>query len=319
MEVVIAGGTGFLGRPLCAALATEGHRVAVLSRHAVASRTLVGSGVDVLEWDPERLDADQAWVKRVGQADAVVNLAGENVGGRGPLPMRWSPEFKTTLRSSRLDATRAVVQALAATAADQRPRVLVNASAIGYYGNRGDEILTEQSPSGHDFFADLCREWEDAAVGAEPLPVRVVRLRTGVVLERGAMAADLLILASRLGVGGPLGSGRQWWSWIHRDDVVGLIGHAVRNEAVRGALNAVAPTPRLMVDFPRVLGQLLHRPSLVPAPAFGLRLAFGEVADALLLASQRVVPAQAVQTGYVFRYPELEDACEAILDHRNKR
>ena len=269
---------------------------------------------EALAWDPAHVDLAQPWARRIGQVDAIVNLSGENVGGRGPLPVRWSAAFKAALRASRLDTTRAVVQAIAATPAEQRPGVLVNASAIGYYGNRGDELLTEDSPPGRDFFAALCRDWEEAAAAAEPLGVRVVRLRTGVVMARGAMAADLLIFASRLGVGGPLGSGKQWWSWIHRDDVVGLIQHALGDDAVRGPLNVVAPTPRQMVDFPRVLGHLLHRPSLAPAPAFALRLVFGEVADALLLGSQRVSAAQALRSGYAFRYPSLEAAFRAILD-----
>ena len=309
----MAGGSGFLGRPLCLALARQGHTVTVLSRRASQSGTFADTPVDVMTWDPARSQPEQGWVQRVGRADAVINLAGESVGGTGPIPTRWTSQFKNALRASRLTATYAIVQALAAN--QRRPGVLINASAIGYYGSRGDELLTESSGAGADFFGQLCLDWETAGRKAEQLGVRVVRLRTGVVLERGAMASNLLILASRLGVGGRLGSGQQWWSWIHRDDVIGLIQHALSNEAVDGALNAVAPEPRRMIDFPRVLGQLLHRPSLVPTPAFALRIALGEIADALLLASQRVVPARALDTGYRFRFSELEQALAAILAH----
>jgi hypothetical protein len=210
-----------------------------------------------------------------------------------------------------MEATHAVVQALAVN--PRRPGVLVNASAVGYYGSRGEEVLTESSEPGVDFFGRLCVEWECSARKAESLGLRVVCLRTGVVLERGAMAAELLVLASRLGAGGRLGSGQQWWSWIHRDDVIGLVQHALAVDVVDGALNVVAPRPRRMIDFPRVLGRLLHRPSLAPAPACALRLAFGEMADALLLASQRVLPVQARETGYTFRYPDVEAALAAIL------
>ena len=233
------------------------------------------------------------WVQRLGQVQAVVNLAGENVGGHGPLPRRWTEAHKTRLRASRLQATRALVEGLAVTPAERRPQVLLNASAIGYYGDRGDEVLTEASAPGNDFFANLCLDWEVATLAAEDLGLRVVQLRTGVVLAPGAMASDLLVLASRLGAGGPLGSGRQWWSWIHRDDVIGLTQFALHTDAISGAINLVAPNPRQMRDFPAVLGRLLHRPSLLRTPAWALRLAFGELADQLLLASQRVLPARA--------------------------
>ncbi|MBV9171425.1 MAG: TIGR01777 family oxidoreductase [Chloroflexi bacterium] len=312
MDVVVAGGSGLLGRALCGALVQAGHRVAILSRDP--SRTSgIDQRIETVAWDPTRSASDQAWVERLARADAIVNLAGENVGGRGPLPARWTPDFKRSLRGSRLGATHAIVGALAATPARSRPGVLVNASAIGFYGSRGDELLTESSAPGTDFFGTLCVEWEAAVRAVEECGVRVVVVRTGVVLDCQAMAAKLLVLASRCGVGGPLGSGQQWWSWIHRDDVVGLIMHALGTESVRGPMNVVAPNPRRMADFPRVLGKLLHRPSVVPTPAFALRLVFGEVADALLLASQRVVPERALETGYVYRYPTLEQALQVVV------
>jgi uncharacterized protein (TIGR01777 family) len=313
MRVVVAGGTGFLGRRLCAALVDRGDAVVVLSRDPQQTKQRMEGSTEVLAWDPSGGTASGGWVAAVGSAQAVINLAGENIGGRGPIPTRWSPALKHELRSSRLQATRTLVSAIAATDPARRPHVLVNASAAGYYGDRGDELLTEQSTPGDDFLANLCVDWEAAAITAEALGVRVVRLRTGVVLDHGALASDLLVLTSRLGVAGPLGNGRQWWSWIHRDDVVGLILHALDTEAVSGAMNAAAPAPRQMRDFPVVLGNLLHRPAWLPTPAFALRLAFGDLADALLLASQRVAPERALNTGYAFRFHRLEDAFRDIL------
>jgi uncharacterized protein len=319
MKILVAGGTGFLGRPLCATLVEEGHQVVVLSRHPSGARSTVRNGVEVLAWDPTHAQPDAAWVQAVGASDAVINLAGENVGGRGPLPQRWTTEIKNNLWWSRLESTRAIVEAIAASPAGQRPRVLLNASAIGYYGNRGDEILIEGSPPGSDFFAELCADWEAEARSAEQLGVRVVRLRTGVVLDHGTMATDLLLLASQLGAGGRLGSGRQWWSWIHRADVIGLMLHALQTDALGGELNVVAPAPRRMIDFPRILGHLLRRPSWLPTPAFGLRLVLGEIADVLLLSSQRVLPVRAMDSGYHFQFPELEDALESIVGARARR
>jgi uncharacterized protein len=313
VRTLVAGGSGFLGRALCTALVVEGESVAILSRNSRRATTHAGAMVDVVPWNPARWEPDDGWVQRLRTTDAVINLAGESVAGRGPIPMRWSARTRAALRTSRLEATQAIVRALELMPPEHRPRVLINASAIGYYGDRGDEILSEDSPPGAGFFPELCRDWEAAAATAESLGVRVVRLRTGVVLERGAMAADLLILASRLGAGGRLGSGRQWWAWIHRADVIGLILHALRTEPISGAMNVVSPAPRRMADFPEVLGRLLLRPSWLPAPAFALRLVFGEIADALLLASQRVMPVRAKETGYEFRYPVLEDALRAMV------
>ena len=316
MRVVLAGGTGFLGRKLCSALVDRGDQVVVLSRHPEQTRHRVGGPVEVQAWDPSGGTGTGGWVEALGSAHAVINLAGENIGGRGPIPTRWSGALKRELRASRLQATRTLVSAIGATDPPRRPGVLVNASAAGYYGNRGDELLTEQSTPGDDFLANLCVDWEGAASAAEAFGVRVVRLRTGVVLDQGALASDLLVLTSRLGVAGPLGNGRQWWSWIHRDDVVGLILHALDTEAVSGAMNAAAPAPRRMRDFPVVLGNLLHRPAWLPTPAFALRIAFGELADALLLASQRVAPECARSTGYAFRFQTLEDAFGDIVRRR---
>jgi uncharacterized protein (TIGR01777 family) len=313
MNILVPGGSGFLGRAVCAALVQAGERVTVLSRRPDRVRDRIPAVIEVLGWDTAGSDPDARWLERLPEVDAVINLSGANVGGHGRLPARWSPGVKAGLRSSRLQSTRAIVQGLAATPAARRPRILINASAVGYYGDRGDEVLTELSQSGSDYFSDLCRAWEAEALAAEPLDVRVVCLRTGVVLDRGAMATDLLVAASRLGAGGRLGSGRQWWSWIHREDVAGLIRHALHGDAVRGPLNLVAPNPRRMEDFPRVLGALLRRPSWLPTPAWALRLVFGELADALLLSSQRVLPARAEQTGYTFQYATLEAALSAVV------
>ena len=286
----------------------------MLSRQPLRAMSAFDGNVEAIAWDPSAtVGPFTPWVQRLGQVQAVINLAGENVGGHGPLPRRWTEAHKTRLRASRLLATRALVEGLAVTPAERRPQVLLNASAIGYYGDRGNEVLAEASAPGNDFFANLCLDWEVATLAAEELGLRVVQLRTGVVLAPGAMASDLLVLASRLGAGGPLGSGRQWWSWIHRDDVIGLTQYALHTAAISGPINLVAPNPRQMRDFPVVLGRLLHRPSLLRTPAWALRLAFGELADQLLLVSQRVLPARALQAGYTFRYAHLEEAFAAML------
>ena len=241
-------------------------------------------------------------------ADAVVNLAGASIAEG-----RWTQERKELLRASRIDTTRALVNALAKT--NVRPRVLVSASAIGIYGNRGDEVLTEESKPGTEFLADLAREWEAEAIKAEALGIRVVLARFGIILARHGGALPRMILPFKLGVGGRVGPGTQWVSWITLEDVVAIIRLAMENETVRGAVNVAAPNAVQNADFTKVLAQALHRPALFPAPAFALRLALGEMADALLLSSQRVKPQALQRLGYRFLHSELSAAMNAILQN----
>jgi len=256
---------------------------------------------------------DVAWNPATGElggagagADAVVNLAGASIAGG-----RWTKERKALLHSSRIDTTRALVNALAKMNA--RPRVLVSASAIGYYGNCGEEVLTEESKPGTDFLSGLAREWEGEALKAEALGIRVVLARFGIILARHGGALAKMLLPFKLGAGGRLGSGKQWMSWITLEDVTRIIRCAIENGAVRGAVNVVAPQPAQNTEFTKALAKALHRPALFPVPGFALRLALGEMADALLLSSQRVRPQKLQQLGKTFLHSDLPSALSRIL------
>ncbi len=303
MRIVVAGGTGFVGSALCARLAQDGHGVQVLSRHPEAAAGHLPSGVEPVGWDPSR---QGGWVAAVAAADAVVNLAGESVAEG-----RWSPARKVALRASRLQSTDALVSALA-QGGRGRPRVLVNASAVGYYGDRGSEELTEASSAGRDFLARLCVDWEAAARRAETEDVRVVLTRFGIVLGRSG-ALPRLALPFRFWVGGPLGDGRQWVSWIHYADAVGMIRFALDHDAVRGPVNVVAPRPVPERELAAAVGRALGRPSWLPAPARALRLALGEMADVSLLAGQRALPAAALHAGYAFAHGDIQAALRDVL------
>src|SRR5215468_4276647 len=283
MRVLVTGGTGLVGRPACDVLRAAGHAVTIVSREPgrVPARAI--------GWDGLRA--------AMPETDAIVNLAGESVAGG-----RWTAARKAAIRTSRIEATRALVDA--ATAASPRPKVLVNASAVGYYGAHGDEPLDERAAAGTDFLARVCVEWEAEARRAEALGVRVVVLRVGVVLAPDGGALSAMLLPFRAGLGGPIGGGRQWMSWVHRDDVVGLLREAVANEKYAGPVNATAPNPVTNRDFTRALGRALHRPAVLPVPGIGLRLLMGEMAT-MLLSGQRVLPHVAERLGYAWRQPEL--------------
>jgi uncharacterized protein (TIGR01777 family) len=302
MKVVVTGATGFIGAPLCRALRASGHAVVALSRRGPAARTILGEGIDVVEWDAR---GPGSWEESLAGAGGVINLAGEPLAAKA-----WTPRQKELLRSSRVETTKLLVAAI--ERAEPRPSVLISGSGIGYYGPHGDETLTEESPPGDDFVAGLVREWEAAATAAEALGVRVVRLRTGMVLGEGGGALAKMVPPFRAFVGGPLGSGRQWVSWIHRDDEIGIARWALEEERVRGAVNATAPHPATMREFARALGRALGRPAALPAPALALRALMGEMAD-IVLTGQRVLPAVAQSLGYTFRYPELDGALRSIL------
>ena len=292
MRIVVAGGTGFLGHALVERLRHD-HDVMVLTRHP--------RGAGQIPWTAT--EGGGAWAAAVQAADAVVNLAGESIAEG-----RWTAARKTAIRASRVAATRAIVGALHNGA---RAQALINASAIGIYGDRGDEPLTEASPPGSDFLASVCRDWEAEAQHAADI-TRVVLLRTGLVLGAGGGALPQLALPFRLFAGGPLGSGRQYWSWIHRDDWVEMVRWAIEQTAVTGPLNVTAPEPVTNAAFARELGRALHRPAVLPVPAIAMRLALGEMADAMILGGQRVLPAKAQALGFTFRYATLSAALNAI-------
>jgi len=296
VKLLVTGGTGFIGSPLCRALARQGHELTVLTR---ASRSSADPRIRYLAW------ADPGWPQAIRGIEGAINLAGEPIAAK-----RWSPAQKTVIRDSRVGTTRRLVDALAAL--PQKPSVLVSASAVGYYGDRGDEVLDETNAPGRGFLAETCQAWEAQAQRAEPLGVRVVRLRIGVVLAPGGGALAKMAPPFRGFLGGPLGSGRQWLSWIHREDVIGLIAWSLSQPALSGAVNATAPEPATMRAFCRELGRALRRPAWAPVPAPVLRVLLGEMAD-MLLTGQRVLPAVARRLGYVFRYPDLPRALAASL------
>jgi uncharacterized protein (TIGR01777 family) len=297
MKVLISGGSGLVGTALTQALRAEGHTVALLVRPGGDA-----SPGDV-RWDPVssfvNLDA-------MAGTEAVVNLNGASIGGG-----RWTPARKRLLRSSRIDSTRVLEDALSRM--KQKPRVFVSASAIGYYGDRGDEVLTESSSSGSDFLSALARDWEAEAIRAESLGIRTVIARFGVILSPKGGALPRMLTPFKLGLGGRLGSGKQWMSWVALDDVVGALRAAITIEQLSGPVNLVAPNPVRNSEFTQVLASVLHRPAIFPAPAFALRLALGEMADGLLLSSQRVQPERLSVNRYAFRFENLEPALHAIL------
>ncbi len=292
MRIVVAGGTGFLGSALVERLQKEGHTVAVLTRQLARSYHV--------RWDP--YGPITAWAHALEDADAVVNLAG------APINTRWTAAHKRAMWNSRVHVTRSLVAAMKSLR--RIPPVLVNASAVGIYGPHGDEPLTEESGAGSNFLAGLGIAWEKEALAAGP-QARVVLLRNGLVLARDRGALPQLALPFRLFAGGPIGAGRQYMPWIHRDDWTALVLWALMHTAVAGPLNATAPNPVTNLEFARTLGRVLHRPAVFPAPAFAVRLLLGEMAD-VALTGQRVFPEKAHALGFEFGYPLLEPALRAI-------
>jgi hypothetical protein len=294
MNVLISGATGLIGSALVPELEAKGHTVTRLSRSQ--------SGANTVRWDPSAGTIDGG----LEGTEAVVHLAGESIA-QG----RWSPDKKRRILDSRVQGTRLLAERISALAAP--PKVMVSTSAVGYYGDRGDEALTEESAPGADFLARVCREWEAAAEPARRAGIRVVHPRLGIVLspQGGALGTTLPIF--KLGGGGKIGSGRQWWSWVALDDVVGSIVHALTDETVEGPVNVGSPNPMTNAEYTKVLGKVLGRPTVLPLPAPAARIMLGEVADALLLASQRMQPAKLEATGYAFRYPQLEGTLRHLL------
>jgi hypothetical protein len=296
MNVFVTGASGFIGSALMRALREAGHQAVAMVRRAPRP------GTAEVQWDP----AGPIDGGKFGGADAVVHLAGESVAAG-----RWNAERKARILNSRVQGTQTVAASMAR--AKPRPRVLVCASANGIYGDTGDQVVTEAEPPGSSFLAEVGRQWERATHAAEDAGVRVVNLRLGMVLSGDGGALPKMLPPFRMGVGGRLGNGRQWMSWITLDDVVALILYALTNESLRGPVNAVAPNPVTNADFTRALGAVLHRPAVFPVPAFAVRVAFGQLADELLLASNRAVPQAALASGFTFRYPEIKGALEHVL------
>lgn len=302
MNIVVSGGTGFIGRALCRSLLRQGMGVTVLSRNPLQARAGLDSAIKVVEWDGM---TSGMWETELASAKAVINLAGAPIAGG-----RWTAKRKQLIVDSRVKATRLLAQATANLS--DGPRVLISASGIGYYGTSEDRFFDERNGPGSDFFADLCVAWEQAAQAARSAGVRVVYLRTGMVLEQDGGALAKMVPPFRAFVGGPIAPGTQWVSWIHRADLIGLIEWSLTNDQVAGPLNAVAPEPVTMKDFCKALGKALNRPSWLPVSEFALRLAFGELAS-FMTTGQRVLPKVALNGGYQFRYPQLDSAFRSIF------
>ncbi|HET6271684.1 MAG TPA: TIGR01777 family oxidoreductase [Bacteroidota bacterium] len=302
MKVVVTGGTGFIGRALLPALIEGRHQVVVLTRQAGTGGAMLPVGVQTTVWDAR---SSGAWESDIDGADAVLNLAGESIGGK-----RWSRDQKERIIGSRVDATRAIVNAV--RIAKKKPAVFINGSAIGFYGDVPEGSVTEQSAAGTGFLAETVGRWEREAFKAAPLGVRVITLRTGVVLGDDGGALAKMLLPFRLFFGGPIGSGTQWFSWIHRDDVVGAALFAMTYKDLSGPVNVTAPEPVTMKEFCSVLGRALHRPSWAPVPAVMMKLLLGEMSE-IVLTGQKVIPSRLLENSYRFRFPHLQEALEDVV------
>jgi uncharacterized protein len=298
MKILISGASGLVGTALTGVFRREGHTVGHLVRPGGPARP------GDIRWDPSSATVDVATLEA---SDALVHLSGANISGG-----RWTPARKQILRSSRVDTTRVLVDSLSRLS--RKPRVFVSASAVGYYGSRGDEVLTESMRPGTDFLSALARDWETEASRAQASGVRTVMLRLGVILSAKGGALTRMMTPFKFGVGGPLGDGQQWMSWIALEDVIGIVRFAIANAQLSGPVNVVAPNPVRNRDFSRVLAKVLHRPAIFSAPRFVLRLALGEMANALLLVSQRAHPAKLLEMGYQFRFDDLGAALREIVD-----
>lgn len=296
MKILISGSHGLVGTALTKSLETEGHEVFRLVRQLPSSESEI-------EWNPDRYSIA---IARLEGFDTVVHLAGESIAEG-----RWNEEKKKRIRDSRVNGTKLLSDALADL--ERPPKALICASAIGYYGDRGDELLTEESAPGNDFLANVCMEWERATQQAAEKGIRVVNARFGIILSEDGGALAKMLTPFRLGIGGRVGSGKQWMSWIALDDVVGAIEYVLANDSLRGPINFVAPNPVRNKEFTKALGKVLSRPTLFLIPEFGVRLAFGEMADALLLSSQRVEPQRLKQVNFQFQYMHLEVALKHVL------
>lgn len=310
MKVLVTGATGLIGQKLCTLLSEEGHRVVALSRSPGKTAGLAAD--EVHNWEPQSGPPPS---KAIEGVDVVINLAGEPIADG-----RWTDAQKKRIRDSRVSSTRNLVLGL--RAADSKPSALISGSAVGFYGDRGDEQLEESAPMGRGFMSELCRDWENEAAAANDLGIRVVQVRTGVVLSTHGGALKKMLPPFKLGLGGPLGSGRQWFPWIHISDIVGIFRHAIITSSMKGPVNGVARGAVTNAEFTKQLGRALHRPAFLPVPEMALRALMGEMAD-VLFHSQRVVPKAVLEAGYEFRYPLLEPALadlfgdkDAAAEHR---
>lgn len=304
MKIMVSGATGFIGKELIKKLNEKGHEISVLTRNPETARFHIPAHCNIHLWNPEKYGLAPSVLKDV---DAIINLAGEGIADR-----HWSPERKRKILKSRVLSTRRLVEAM--TYMDKKPDVFVSASAIGFYGNRGEEFLSETQYKGRGFLSDVCQKWEDEIFKAKNIGVRTVACRIGMVLGHDGGALNKMLPPFKLGVGGKLGNGSHWMSWIHVHDLVNMLIHAVENSSMDGVYNAVAPHPVRNKEFTSTLGKILKRPTLFTIPGFGLKVGLGELSN-LLLDSQRVLAKKVMNTGFEFQYPHLEEALQEICDH----
>lgn len=293
MKILITGATGFIGKPLAEKLLARGHEITRLSR---------SYGTPGLHWDPIKRELH---INRLEGYDAVIHLSGESIAGR------FTAEKKRKIMESRREGTQFLVESLLKL--KNPPKHFISSSAIGYYGDRNDEELTESSGAGNDFLSEVCTAWEAASEPLKAKGIRVATIRTGIVLDPKGGALEKLLLPFKLGAGGPIGSGKQWWSWIMLEDLLNIYVYALENESVSGAVNALAPNATRNKEFVKALGKAMHRPSFMPLPAFAVKLLLGEMGTALLLTSQHVIPKKLTDAGFTFKYPNLEEGLESIL------
>lgn len=305
MKVIIAGGSGFIGSRLIQRLNDAKHDVVLLSRNPGAIRSYENGALKIVQWDGRTVGS---WSQFIDGADVVINLAGENIAAK-----RWSEKQKIRLVNSRIESTRTIIQSI--NNAKKKPRVLVNASAVGFYGNDGDGDVAEAQTKGEGFLSDLCEQWEREAQDAEKSDLRVVLLRIGVVLDSSGGALKKMLLPFKLFIGGPLGSGKQWFPWIHREDVINIILFALEKQSLSGAVNVASPSPVTMNEFSSLLGKAIGRPSWMRVPSFMLKLMLGEMSE-MLIGGRRIIPKKLLDNGFVFQHPDLEATLDSLFKER---
>lgn len=304
MKILITGGTGFIGKKLIKSLHDKGHEIVALTRNSVSAGFHIPVHCNIQEWDPESKPLSPDALEGV---EAVINLAGENIANS-----RWSSAQKHKITQSRIMSVRRLIEAMAFL--DKKPKVFISASAIGFYGNDKDATFDESSPSGTGFLSEVCKKWEDEIFTAKELGVRTVAYRFGMVLGHDGGALNKMLPPFKLGLGGKLGNGSQWMSWIHIDDLVNMLGNSIENTSLKGIYNAVAPKPYQNKAFTKILGEVVKRPAIIPVPGFVLKIGLGELSD-LLLHSQKVSANKIIKTGFTFKFPELKNALEEVCSH----
>lgn len=300
MRILITGASGLIGRALQKSFSGKGYEMMLASRNEPKNETQI-------QWDADTGFRDED-LPRLEGLEAVIHLAGESIAGG----LRWSEEKKNAIRDSRVFGTRSMIETF--DKLSDKPKTFISGSAIGFYGDRADDEMTESSPAGKTFLAEVCKEWEAESRRAEDLGIRTVLLRTGIVLSKDGGALATMLTPFKLGVGGAIGDGKQWMSWISLDDVVGVVNYVLENQNIRGAVNNVSPNPVTNEEFTKTLGSVLYRPTFLPLPEFAVHMVFGEMGDALLLDSTRVIPKRMKDAGYEFKYPELKAALERAME-----